>query len=142
MHPIVKDGDMISVEPVALADIKKGDIILYRSGMGVIAHRLIRIEMRNDSAPRFILRGDALSSPDERVDSRDVLGKVVCVERGNRRIDPYSLTARVYRKVRFHLSRLKRWIFSKTALGLVQCRNFFSPPLAGGDEGEGEIIKG
>ncbi len=108
MHPTILDGDLITVEPVAPAAVKQGDIILYRLGRGVIAHRLIRIERRNGGVPHFILRGDAPGAPDEPVVVQQVLGKVVCVERGGRRIDPYSWRAELFRRARLCCSRLKR----------------------------------
>ena len=44
MHPSIKDGETITVEPVAPCDVKRGDIILYRSQQGVIAHRVVKIQ--------------------------------------------------------------------------------------------------
>jgi hypothetical protein len=116
MHPTVKDGDTITIEPVPLSEVTRGDIILYRSGMGVTAHRLIRIETRKDTSPRFILRGDTLGSPIELVHSQDVLGRVVCVERRRRLIDPYSWKAKVCRATWLFLYSIKREIRAKTAL--------------------------
>ena len=120
MQPAILDGDLITVEPVSLADIKRGDIILYRSTMGVTAHRVVRIYRGNGSATLFILRGDAPGSPDERVDSQDVLGKVVWLHRGGRLVDPYSWRAMVYRTALLSGSRLKRWIRLKAAY-LITC---------------------
>ncbi len=64
MHPTIKDGETITVEPVKPSGIKRGDIVLYRFEKGVIAHRVVRIE-KNGGAPLFILRGDALGAQDE-----------------------------------------------------------------------------
>ena len=58
MHPTIKDGEMITVEPVTPGDIKRGDILLYQFKKGVIAHRVMRVE-REDAQLRFILRGDS-----------------------------------------------------------------------------------
>jgi len=120
MQPTILDGDLITVEAVSLADIKWGDIILYRSDMGVTAHRLIRFETRDGSAARLVLRGDAPGSPDEPVLPRQVLGKVIGVQRGGRLVDPYSWRAMVYRTALLSGSRLKRWIRLKAAY-LITC---------------------
>ena len=43
MHPTIRHGDLITVEPFAPANLKRGDIILYRLQNGFIAHRLVNI---------------------------------------------------------------------------------------------------
>ena len=49
MHPTIKGGENITVEPVEPPDVRTGDIILYRTKTGVVAHRVIRIEQRDFS---------------------------------------------------------------------------------------------
>jgi len=115
MQPTILDGDMITVEPIVPTDVKKRDIILYRSTMGVTAHRVIRIENRTTTAPLLILRGDAPGSPDEPVAVQQLLGKVVWVERGSRRLDPYSLKVKILRAPHILISILRRWVHPKGA---------------------------
>ena len=50
MHPTIKEGETITVEPVEPPGVRTGDIILYRTKTGVIAHRVIRIEQRVSSS--------------------------------------------------------------------------------------------
>ena len=95
MHPTIRHGDLITVEPAAPSNLKRGDIILYRLQNGFIAHRIVNIEERNSCGLTFILRGDASTTCDALVKSEQVIGKVVCLERGHRRIDPYSLRVRL-----------------------------------------------
>ena len=120
MQPTILDGDLITVAPVAPTEVKPGDIILYRSAMGVTAHRVQRIERRHTTCPLFTLRGDAPGSPEEPVAAPRLLGKVVRVERGGRLIDPYSWRAMGCRTALLSLSRLKRWIRLKAAY-LMTC---------------------
>jgi hypothetical protein len=40
MYPTIRENEAITVEPVAPQDVKVGDIILYRSGESVVAHRV------------------------------------------------------------------------------------------------------
>src|ERR1700730_1036446 len=82
MHPTIRGGEAIMVEPVPAGGLKNGDIALYRAQRGVTAHRLVRIE-----GQRFIMRGDAPGSADEPVVQQQVLGKVVALERTGHRID-------------------------------------------------------
>jgi hypothetical protein len=44
MYPTIKNGEVIGVEPVKPSQVKRGDIILYWNGRGVIAHRVIKIK--------------------------------------------------------------------------------------------------
>src|SRR3990170_6699742 len=81
MYPAIKDGEMIKVEPVEPSQIKKGDIVLYRMKKGVIAHRVVHIERRNGGPPFFVLCGDTLETCDGIVEPRQVIGRVISVER-------------------------------------------------------------
>jgi len=111
MHPTIRHGDLITVEPVAASKLKRGDIILYRLQKSFVAHRLVNIEERNGCGLTFILRGDASTTCDAPVKPAQVLGKVVRVERGNRRLDPYSRRVRLWSMLYLWLARLKRSVF-------------------------------
>jgi hypothetical protein len=111
MHPTIRHEDLITVEPVAPSNLGRGDIILYRLQNGFIAHRIINIEEQNGCGLTFILRGDACTTCDAPVKPAQVLGKVVCLERGHRRIDPYSRRVRLWSMLYLWLARLKRGVF-------------------------------
>ena len=110
MYPTIRENEAITVEPVEPRGVKEGDIILYRSGENVVAHRVIRIEKREVNASRFIFREDTWGTLDEPVEAEQILGKVVSVERAGRNIDPYSTRAKVRLLVHTIGSRLKRYI--------------------------------
>jgi len=111
MHPTIRHGDLITVEPVAPSNLKRGDIILYRLQNGFIAHRIVNIEEQNGFGLTFLLRGDASTTCDGPVGDEQVLGKVVCLERDNRYVDPYSLRVRLWSIIYLSLARLKRDVF-------------------------------
>ena len=115
MHPTIRHGDLITVEPVAPSNLKRGDIILCRLQNGFIAHRLVNIEERNGCGLTFFLRGDASTTCDAPVKPAQVLGKVVCLERGHRRIDPYSRRVRLWSMLYLWLARLRRGVFHQTS---------------------------
>jgi hypothetical protein len=46
MFPAIDDGEFLHVEPVAIDELERGDIILFRHTEGLKAHRIIR--KRND----------------------------------------------------------------------------------------------
>lgn len=110
MYPTIREGEAITVEPIVPSAVQVGDIILYHSGESVIAHRVIRIGRKETDALHFIMREDTWGTLDAPVDSQQILGKVVSVERAGRNIDPYSTRARVRLMVHTIASRLKRYI--------------------------------
>jgi hypothetical protein len=110
MYPTIRENEAITVEPVEPRHVKVGDIVLFRSGESVVAHRIMRIEGGKGETLRFILREDTLGTLDQPVAAEQILGKVVSVERGGRSIDPYSTRSRVRLLVHTIGSRLKRYI--------------------------------
>lgn len=44
MHPTLKQGDTLIIDPVQPADLTIGDIVLYRRDDRLFAHRLVKIE--------------------------------------------------------------------------------------------------
>lgn len=79
MLPFLRDGDLLVVRPLAVAEIRIGDVICYEppSG-GLCLHRVIAREKRG-----FVTRGDALTYV-ETVAAGAVLGRVTACERGGR----------------------------------------------------------
>ena len=124
MYPTILHEDVITVEPIRPEVVQVGDIVLYRNENSVIAHRVIKIENKSSlhtdsqfsvlSLPRgmppsaapfrgfhwgpqsfFILRGDARPACDDPINARQILGKVISVERNGRCMNPYSLKIRL-----------------------------------------------
>jgi signal peptidase I len=112
MYPTICDGDLIIVEPQNPSDVCVGDIILYYHENGVVAHRVINIQVPQSSVLStqhlFYLRGDAAIKDDAPVSSEQILGKVVSIERNGRRIDPYYLRIKLHYKTRRLAARIKR----------------------------------
>jgi signal peptidase len=107
MHPTIRDGEAVTVEPVEPGNVKRGDVVLYRTSSGVIAHRVIRIERREDKPGVFHLRGDASTSRDAPVGAEQILGRVISVERMGRTVSLVNLRAKILDPVRVRLFRLK-----------------------------------
>ena len=108
MYPSIREGELITVEPVAARDVQLEDIVLYRSERGLIAHRVIAIASRDSRV--FRLRGDASLSCDEPVEAHRILGRVVGVQRNGRSVTLASREAKVWHKARRLASALKGWI--------------------------------
>jgi signal peptidase I len=79
MYPVIASGDRILVSPPA--DLKKGDIVLYRSGEVKICHRITGT-FRKDGKRWFRTRGDSAPVDDPPVAEAQVAGKVTRIERG------------------------------------------------------------
>ena len=118
MHPTIKNGEAVLVEPIKPEQVNVGDIILYLFHRGVIAHRVLRIERRAENQ-FLITRGDASRTNDAPVPAVDVLGRVVAVERGGRSIALTGRPARLRRALRLLAGQAKSWL---TRLGLVQSK--------------------
>lgn len=108
MHPTIREGEAITVAPVLPGAIRRGDVILYRSGKSVIAHRVARVTRLPNGGLVFVPRADASGSCDGCVDEAAILGKVTSVERDGRALNPTSAIARTRawaRSVAVHLLR-------------------------------------
>ncbi len=90
MHPLIPEGCRIQVEPVAPEALRLGDVIVYRAGEALMAHRLVA-KRENGGSLRLVTKGDAISWEfREEVEPAQVLGRVSVVNwrRGlNLRID-------------------------------------------------------
>jgi hypothetical protein len=133
MYPSIREGELITVEPVQPSDVELGDIILYRvdrdrptqssvlspqSSSGLIAHRVIGTERKQGASTQssvlsphhFLLRGDASLSCDKPVEARQILGRVASVEREGRAINLAGTPAKMWHKACRLASRLKGWM--------------------------------
>ncbi len=76
MSPFIRNGDVVEVAPLK-GRINLGDIILYHSSCGSpVIHRVIQ---RNKES--IITKGDSVSNSDQPIFSKQVLGRVVAVEK-------------------------------------------------------------
>ncbi len=111
MRPFIRDGDFIVVSSVDNSSIKTGDVVFYSStGNKVIAHRLIRKYKQKGRTSVFI-KGDATLSLPEKIDIKNVLGKVVAIERNGRK---KRLDTKLHQVIGLLLSGISpfgRWIY-------------------------------
>ena len=109
MRPTIREGEAITVVPVRPDAIRRGEIVLYRCGHGVLVHRVASAEEQPGGALVFVTRGDASVSRDEPVGGASVLGRVVAVERSGRTLDPTTWRARAVAVLWGVAARLARW---------------------------------
>jgi hypothetical protein len=108
MHPAIRDGEWMVVEPASLASVRRGDVLLYRSVRGLTAHRVVRVIADEGTTEGFVFRGDNAGESEERVAQADVLGRVTGVERAGSMSDPSAPRARFTVAARRSLLRLRR----------------------------------
>jgi signal peptidase len=91
MFPFLRKGDLLTVEPVSMDKIKRGDVVVFESEEKWIAHRVIRI-MSHINEIQFLLRGDTNLHFDEEVNHKNYIGRIKYFERKNKskNIDNYS----------------------------------------------------
>lgn len=95
MEPFIKDGDVLEVAPLGEGRARHGDVLLVEAGDGrLLAHRVIKTGRRGGER-WFLLRGDACPDPDGWFDTKHLLGRVLIVDRGGRRINLASPSARL-----------------------------------------------
>lgn len=89
MHPFIRDGEVIEVKSTELSEMRIGDVILYcTSRGGMAAHRVIK-KCRKNGEIVLMTKGDSTMGFDQPVYPKDVLGKVIAIERKGqiRRLD-------------------------------------------------------
>jgi signal peptidase I len=106
MAPAMLPGDLVTIHRAALEEISAGEVVLFLQNRRLFVHR-VRAKQIADSPtcsgqPSLITSGDRLRHNDPPVSSRELLGRVVSVERGNRKIEldargPGGLLARLLR---------------------------------------------
>lgn len=98
MFPFLRKGDLLTVEPVSMDKIKRGDVVVFESEEKWIAHRVIRI--RNGAAGlEFLLRGDTCIEFDPVVDKENFIGSVRVFTRKNSKKELSNGVLNAWRKI-------------------------------------------
>ncbi len=123
MSPTIRDGEAVTVEPLKAREARIGDILLYQTERGVIAHRVVGIEDEESTARVLILRGDSLATCDAPVRAEQILGRVIEVERKGRKVKLTGRRAKLRRAAHVCAARLKRGLYSRFSfLRLIEKR--------------------
>jgi hypothetical protein len=81
MQPLVRDGDVLLVQPVDLHSVRAGDIVLCgREPGAVVVHRVLR-RLPGRDGHDFLLQGDQVARPDGLIAAAQVYGRLVSIER-------------------------------------------------------------
>jgi signal peptidase I len=82
MCPLIRDGDRVLIEPGSAADLRIGDVVLYRNEGHYIIHRLVK----KAGPGTVITRGDNRTWDDPPVPVGNIMGTVVQIEGRGRRV--------------------------------------------------------
>jgi len=110
MQPTIRDGEAITVAPVSLCEVRRGDILLYSTCAGLKAHRVVKTGISEEAGAYFITRGDSSVETDAPVGAARVLGRVVSVERDGRTISLAGRRAFIRQSVFIRAFRIGRRI--------------------------------
>jgi len=103
MSPILRDGDVVEVQPATPDQLRKGDLILFKTEEGfLILHRYIRSQAWF-SQVWLLTKGDASLGFDRPVSPQQVLGRVVQIIRQGRVL---SLEGKKARLVNYVLAKI------------------------------------
>ncbi|HYN16284.1 MAG TPA: S24/S26 family peptidase [Terriglobales bacterium] len=83
MLPALWPGDLVVIRSAALAELSRGDLVLFLRQDRFFVHRVLAV-----SGSGLLTRGDALSAADPPVSSQELLGRVVSVRRNGRLLPP------------------------------------------------------
>jgi len=87
MSPLVRDGDVLLVQPAQRRGVRVGDVVLCRNEMGhVVVHRVVR-RLMGPTGRRFVVQGDQVARPDGVIPGAQVYGRVVAIERAGARLE-------------------------------------------------------
>lgn len=120
MQPFIRDGDILTIAPVETGDVRVGDIIAFRQEVNAPRVLIHRIVARQNS--RWLLRGDNALVADGEVDASDILGRVVRIERGSRKV---RMGSAIFRHFISWLSN--RGQLTKLVYGIATCHHLLRP---------------
>jgi signal peptidase I len=86
MLPWVKPADVALIRQTAGDSVRFGDVVLFRRGERLFVHRIVQ-KRGPLGGEQFIVKGDAHPTADGELGPEEVLGRVVRIYRGGKRID-------------------------------------------------------
>jgi len=82
MHPLLLIGDAVVVETVLHSNIRTGDVLVLQRDLDYLTHRFI-----GKSGKKWFTKGDNNVLPDPPFSLKEIIGKVIYIQRSERIID-------------------------------------------------------
>lgn len=127
MQPWVRPGDIALIRRTGIDDVRCGDVVLFQRENRLFVHRLVEKRGTLRQA-EFLAKGDAHPAPDGVINDQLILGRVICVYRGKKRIDLDSPRQLALGLVVSQLSRNSEYwypIARTAAVAALAMRKFF-----------------
>jgi predicted RNA-binding protein len=83
MLPAIWLGDILGFERAKRGELSKGEIILFSRHRRLFDHRILKTDVST-----IVTRGDAIPQDDLVVTDKELLGRVTCIERDQKWIQP------------------------------------------------------
>ncbi|NOZ47608.1 MAG: signal peptidase I [Chlorobi bacterium] len=130
MFPFIRRGDIVYIKKINNEYLKIGDVVVFKTNLKFIAHRLIKINFKNSEAV-YTCKGDSMIKYDNPINKGQIVGKVFGISRNNRYINFESKKAvQRARFIRF-ISPITGYLFWLTRKMYFYVRNrsdkFFKP---------------
>jgi hypothetical protein len=93
MHPSLRGGDILIVEPVSAERVRRGNVVLAQLERGLTAHRVVAVTTDGGGQRWFTTRGDGVEECDAPFGPSSLLGIVTTADRNGRLIPISSTTA-------------------------------------------------
>jgi signal peptidase I len=91
MVPSIHPGDLLTIQRAGLSEISPGEVVLFLQKGRLFVHRVVDRKVAGTAVglegSYLITRGDRLRHDDPPVSSSELLGRVVCIERDNRKVE-------------------------------------------------------
>lgn len=86
MRPLVRDGDILLMEPLGARRIRIGDVVMSSvQPERIVVHRVVKCQL-NNKATYYLLQGDQVSHADGWVQQEQIFGRLVAIDRGEQHI--------------------------------------------------------
>jgi signal peptidase I len=86
MQPWMRPKDIALIRKISIENVRCGDVVLFRRENHLLVHRIVE-KRGSPNAAQLFSKGDAHPTSDGAVQEQELLGRVVRIYRGGRRID-------------------------------------------------------
>jgi hypothetical protein len=85
MHPLLRIGEEVYIEPATAGDLQVGEIAAFETGAGLVIHRIV--QRRADQHGTRLIEMSDVHLRAELIESGAAIGRVVAIGRGKQHID-------------------------------------------------------
>jgi signal peptidase I len=110
MFPFLKEGDVALIKKVEINALKIGDVIVFKHGQKMIAHRLMEIN-QNEEHYTLTTKGDTSKKIDPLFNEADYVGKIISFNRKEKNIVITTKFYEIFGKIMVKTSRLNTPFF-------------------------------